>query len=230
MEGQSPILIDCGPGVLGELQRVVDPNDVEVVLSHLHADHCLDLPAMLVWRRYAPHPATKRARLYGPAGTAVRIGAASSEIPDELDDITDTFEVHEWQDGVEVMCRGMSILPKKVNHPPDTYGLRITGPQGQVLAFSGDTGMCDDVVDLAAGADIFLCEASWTHAPDDHPPNLHLSGHEAGQIASKAGVQALALTHVAPWTDADEVLAEARATYSGPVTLVRQGQVFDLTA
>ncbi|MGV9714080.1 cyclic nucleotide-degrading phosphodiesterase [Gordonia sp. NPDC003424] len=228
VDGEQPVLMDCGPGVLGELQRRIDPNDVDVILSHLHADHCLDLPAMLVWRRYAPQPATTRARLYGPAGTDVRLGAASSEVPGELDDITDTFDVIAWRNGVDVSLSGLTITPMSVNHPPETFGLRITGPHGQVIAYSGDTGFCDEAVDLAADADIFLCEASWTHAPEDRPPNLHLSGHEAGQIATKAGVRALALTHVAPWSDADAILAEARSTFSGPVDLVRQGQVFDL--
>ncbi|MFW0796487.1 cyclic nucleotide-degrading phosphodiesterase [Gordonia sp. CPCC 205515] len=228
VDGEQPVLMDCGPGVFGELQRRADPIDVDVILSHLHADHCLDLPAMLVWRRYAPTPATSRARLYGPRDVDLRLGAASSEVPGEVDDISDTFHVTEWQHGVPVELDGLTITPIEVNHPPDTFGLRIAGPHGQVIAYSGDTGMCDEVVDVAAGADIFLCEASWTHAPDDRPPNLHLSGYEAGQIATKAGVRALALTHVAPWSDPEAILAEARSTFSGPVDLVRQGQVFDL--
>ncbi|MFW0787336.1 cyclic nucleotide-degrading phosphodiesterase [Gordonia sp. CPCC 206044] len=228
--GHRPVLLDCGPGVLGELQRYAEPIDVDVVLSHLHADHCLDVPAMLVWRRYAPRPATERAVLYGPPGTALRLGAASAEIPGDIDDISDTFDTQEWQHGSEVSIGGLEFLPMQVNHPPQTFGLRITGPQDQVIAYSGDTAMCDEVVDLAQGADIFLCEATWSHAPDERPPNLHLSGYEAGQIATKAGVRSLALTHVAPWSDAETILAEARSTFSGPVDLVRAGQVFDLTA
>jgi ribonuclease BN (tRNA processing enzyme) len=228
VDGQRPFLMDCGPGVLGELQSRVDPVDVDVMLSHLHADHCLDLPAMLVWRRYAPNPAGNRARLYGPSGTAVRVGAASAEVAGEVDDISDTFDAVEWQDRVDVELHGLTVTPVRVNHPPETYGLRVTGPQGQVVAFSGDTGMCDEVVEVAEGADVFLCEATWTHAPDERPPNLHLSGYEAGQIATKAGVRSLALTHLAPWFDAEEILAEARSTFAGPVDLVRPGQVFDL--
>ncbi|WP_040510624.1 cyclic nucleotide-degrading phosphodiesterase [Gordonia soli] len=226
--GEQPVLMDCGPGVLGELQRVADPNEVAVVLSHLHADHCLDLPAMLVWRRYAPTPATGRAPLYGPPGTPLRIGAASAEIPGDVDDITDTFATHDWVDGEEVQLGGMSILPRRMNHPPATFGLRITGPQGQVIAYSADTGACDELIDLAAGADIFLCEASWTHAPADRPADLHLSGIEAGEAATKAGARSLALTHIAPWTSTEDVLAEARSTFAGPVDVVRSGQVFDL--
>ena len=83
-------------------------------------------------------------------------------------------------------------------------------------------------VDLAADADVFLCEASWTHSPSERPPDLHLSGIEAGEAATKANARALAITHIAPWTDSAEILAEARSTFSGPVDLVRQGQVIEL--
>ncbi len=108
---------------------------------------------MMVWRRYAPPgPAPEKAPLYGPSGVAMRIGAASSEFPGEIDDISDTFDVHEWADGMEITLGGMNIHAIKLDHPPETYGLRVTGPEGHVIAFSGDTGPCDELIDLAADA------------------------------------------------------------------------------
>ncbi|GAB08136.1 hypothetical protein GOARA_001_00060 [Gordonia araii NBRC 100433] len=228
--GELPVLVDCGPGVFGELQAVADPNDVAVVLSHLHADHCMDLPAMLVWRRWAPVPATGRAPLWGPTGTSRRIGAGSSEYPDEIDDITDTFDVSEWIEGHPVELRGLTIEARKMDHPPATYGLRLTGPRGEVLAYSGDTALCDELVELARGADLFLCEASWTHDSANRPPHLHMSGIEAGEAATAAGVGRLAITHIPPWTSAADILAEARSTFSGPIELVQQGQELDVSA
>ncbi len=226
--GHQPVVMDFGPGVLGALQRHADPNEVAVMVSHLHADHCLDLPGLLVWRRYSPVPAVGKGTLIGPPGTTARIGAASSEYAGEIDDITDTFDVGAWTDHGEIELGGMSILARRVNHPPATFGLRITGPDGEVLAYSGDTGACDEVIELAEGADVFLCEASWTHDPANRPADLHLSGREAGEAAAKAGVKRLALTHIPPWTWPDEVLAEAREVYDGPITVVRSGDVIDV--
>lgn len=223
--GEQPVVLDFGPGVLGALQRYMDPSAVAVLLSHLHADHCIDLAGLLVWRRYAPSTLGGKTALYGPPGTANRIGAASSEYPDSIDDITDTFDVDTWVDGSEVKVGGMTVVPRKVNHPPQTYGLRITGPEDQTLAFSGDTGMCDEVVDLARNADVFLCEASWTHDPENRPPDLHLSGVEAGQIAARAEVKQLALTHIPPWTDTEAMVNEARSEFDGPIFAVAPGQV-----
>jgi len=226
--GEQPVVMDFGPGVLGALQKHMDPNSVAVLLSHLHADHCIDLAGLLVWRRYAPIPAVGKAALYGPPGTADRIGAASSEYAGAVDDITDTFDVDTWVDGTVVKVGGMTVLPRKVNHPPQTYGLRITGPEGQTLAFSGDTGVCDEVVDLARDADVFLCEASWTHDPANRPPNLHLSGVEAGQLAKAAGAKQLALTHIPPWTDTETIVSEARSQFDGPIFAVAPGQVIEI--
>lgn len=99
---------------------------------------------------------------------------------------------------------------------------------GVTFAYSGDTGICDAVVELARGVDVFLCEASWTHSPE-RPPNLHLSGTEAGQIAARAGVGKLLLTHIPPWTSREDVISEAKAEFDGPVHAVVCGEVIDVT-
>ncbi len=222
-----PVVIDFGGGVLGALQRYVNPNDVHVLLSHLHADHCLDLPGLFVWRRYHPTPATERGVMHGPSDTWTRLAAASSPLGGELDDFADIFDVRPWVDGEEVTVGALRVLPRLVSHPTESYGMRITDPAGTVLVFSGDTGMCESVNELTAGADAFLCEASWTDAPE-RPKHLHLSGTEAGQIAQRAGVGELLLTHIPPWTCREDVIAEAKAEFDGPVRAVVPGEVIDI--
>jgi ribonuclease BN (tRNA processing enzyme) len=79
------------------------------------------------------------------------------------------------------------------------------------------------LVELAAGADVLLCEATW---PSRGPggiapsPGIHLTGREAGEHAAAAGVGRLLLTHIAVWHDPDEVLAEAKEVFDGPVEVV----------
>src|SRR5699024_1345540 len=140
-----------------------------------------------------------------PSDSAHRLGVASAEVAGEVDDLSDTIDLRAWQDDVPVTVGRLNVVPRGVCHPPESFGLRITAPDGAVLAYSGDTAMCDEVVSLARGADVFLCEASWTHAPELRPPGLHLSGTEAGRIAARAGVGRLLLTHIPPWTPRDEV-------------------------
>lgn len=222
-----PLVLDFGGGVLGALQRHVDPNTVHVLLSHLHADHCLDLPGLFVWRRYHPTPAPERGLMYGPSDTWTRLAAASSPLGGDLDDFADIFEVHPWVDGQAVTFGALTVLPRLVSHPTESFGMRITDPSGATLVYSGDTGMCESLVELASGADAFLCEASWTDSPE-RPKHLHLSGTEAGQAAQRAGVGRLLVTHIPPWTSRDDVVTEAKAEFDGPVHAVVPGETIEV--
>jgi ribonuclease BN (tRNA processing enzyme) len=223
-----PLVIDFGGGVLGNLQRYADPSSVSVLLSHLHADHCLDLPGLFVWRRYHPSPPTERALLYGPRNTWARLGAASSPESGEIDDFSDVFDIRNWVDKQPVQVGALTVEPRLVCHPTESYGMRITDPSGATLTYSGDTGYCDALIELARGADVFLCEASWTHSPS-RPPQLHLSGAEAGRAAARAGVAELLLTHIPPWTSREEVICEAKAEFDGPVHAVVCGETFTVS-
>ncbi len=121
-----PLVLDFGPGVLGALQRFADPGEVSVLLSHLHADHCLDLPGLLVWRRYHPNPPKGRALVYGPSDTARRIGVASAECGGDIDDISDTIDLHHWADGEPVT---VAISPSRPGGSTTRPSLRVPPDQ-----------------------------------------------------------------------------------------------------
>ncbi len=72
-----------------------------------------------------------------------------------------------------------------------------------------------------------MAEASWTHDPDNRPPGVHMSGLEAGRTAREAGVGELLITHIPPWTSREEIIAEAKSQFSGPIHAVSPGEVFD---
>jgi ribonuclease BN (tRNA processing enzyme) len=95
------------------------------------------------------------------------------------------------------------------------------------LTYSADTGVSDELVKLARETDLFLCEASYLDG-DDNPPDIHLTGKEAGEHALRADVRQLLLTHLVPWGDADRTLAEATAAFGRDITLASSGAVFDV--
>jgi ribonuclease BN (tRNA processing enzyme) len=103
------------------------------------------------------------------------------------------------------------VSTARAAHPVECHAVRLTAG-GRSLVYTGDTGACDRVVELARGADVLLAEAAHPDVPD-LPPALHLSGREAGEHAAAAGVGRLLVTHVPPWGDPTARLAEARAVF-----------------
>lgn len=218
---ETSLVMDMGNGSFGALMRHMDPFDLDaVVLSHLHPDHCADVSSLVVHRRYHPQGPGRRLALHGPSESEVRLAVAYAPSSDErvATDLTDVFDYHAYHDGPSAVGR-IALSSRPVDHLCEAYGVRLEH-EGRTLAFSGDTGPCQGLVDLARGVDVFLCEASWTDSPD-RPTGIHLSGKQAGEAAREAGVKRLLITHVPAWTDPVAVLAEARSVYTGPCELVR---------
>jgi ribonuclease BN (tRNA processing enzyme) len=217
------VLLDLGNGALGALQRYADPLAVDaVLLSHLHADHCLDLAGYYVLRKYHPAGAQPRIPVWGPEGTADRM-ARAYDLPVDPG-MHEEFDFRTWDGPVQI--GPLAVEPLAVNHPVRAYGLRVAA-DGATIAYSGDTGPCAALDDLARGVDLFLAEASF-RTGDDNPPDLHLTGADGGAVAHRAGARRLLLTHVPPWFDPETALAEAVAAYDGPVELARPGATYEL--
>jgi len=218
------VLLDLGSGALGSLSRHVDLDAVDaVVLSHLHADHCLDVCPYVVYRRYHPDGPRWRIPVLGPAGTHERLAGAYD--PHARGGLRDVFDFVTVTPG-EREIGPFRLRFDRVNHPVDTYAVRVEAGGG-VLTYSGDTGTSDALVRLAEGSAVLLCEASFADGPAV-PPNLHLTGREAGEHAAKAGVGRLLVTHVPPWTDAGTVLVQATEAFGGPTELVAAGGRYHL--
>jgi ribonuclease BN (tRNA processing enzyme) len=226
-QGVYALLLDLGPGAFGALYNYIDPAEISAIgFSHLHPDHCLDLCSFYIAARYSPTAPWPQQIVYGPAGTAARIGRAYEVLQAEGGAepgsvLADHFQFRDWGSRQEV---GPFILTTaRVRHPVDAYAIRVeeTRAAGASMVFSGDTGPCDALVDLAKGADLLLAEASYLDGPDNPP--MHLTGRQAAEAASRADVGALVLTHVPPWHDRDQVRSEATPHFAGPIALALPG-------
>jgi ribonuclease BN (tRNA processing enzyme) len=216
--GDFRLVLDIGNGALGALQRYTGLAEVDAVcLSHLHADHCLDLCGYSVFQNYHPDGPQPRIPVYGPAGTQERLSRALGS--DHLG-MADAFDFTTLAAG-PIEIGPLRITAAHVNHPVETFGFRIEHA-GQVLAYSADTGPCDELVALARGADVLLSEASFTDGPG-LPADLHLTARQAGEHAARAGAGELVLTHLVPWNDPAACLEQASEAFSGPLRLASSG-------
>lgn len=217
------ILLDLGNGSLGQLHRYADPLSIDAVfLSHLHADHCLDMCGYYVMRKYHPMGAQPRIPVWGPGGTPGRL-ARAYDLP--LDPgMTEEFDFRAHLEPVRI--GPFLVETAAVVHPVDAFAVKVSVGDRSVV-YSGDTAACPALTDLAKGADVLLCEASFRDGADN-PPDLHMTGSECGTTALDAGVERLLLTHIPPWHDPQVALSEARTTWSGKLDLAVAGMVIDL--
>ncbi len=217
------LVLDLGNGALGALHRYADPLTIDaVLLSHLHADHCIDITSYYVLRKYHPSGSRPPIPVYGPDGTPGRL-ARAYDLP-KSPGMTEEFTFHFYPEHLFTIGP-FTITARAVMHPVPGYALRIEAG-GKVLAYSGDTGPCASLIETARDADLFLCEASFLEGADN-PPDLHLTGAEAAQAAIAAGAGHLVITHVPPWHDAETIFAES-AIFSGPRELAAPGTVYEL--
>jgi ribonuclease BN (tRNA processing enzyme) len=219
------LLLDLGSGAIGVLQRHVGLYDIDAVcLSHLHADHCLDLCAYYVARTFHPDGPRPRIPVYAPAGTASRMAQAYGLA--EPPGMTGAFEFATLAPGTR-QIGPFRVTTAHMNHPVETFGYRLEHG-GRAIAYSADTGESAALTGLARGADLMLCEASLLDGPD-LSADLHLTARQAAQHAAQAGAGQLVLTHLVPWNDQARTLVEAsEVPLAGPVSLAASGRVIDL--
>ncbi|WP_394613627.1 MBL fold metallo-hydrolase [Lentzea sp. JNUCC 0626] len=206
-EGDRRVLLDCGSGVVGHL----NPGELSCVwISHLHPDHFGDLPALANWALNTP--GAVRLPVFGPRGWDRRLNVFLTGDPDS-GTASDVFEVGYVSDGARIDLGDLRLESRAVHHSVEAYGVRVTGAD-RSFAYSGDTGPCAALVDLALDADLFLCEAGST-TPSEH----HLTMRQAYEIAVAARAGELLLTHVQETSTAIVEPSEL------PTSLARPGEV-----
>lgn len=178
MNGEAPILIDCGEGAMGQLRRAnVEYRDVHhIFLTHHHFDHigslfaCLGLNMMT--QRRTP------LSIYGPPGTKAILDnlIAACNVPNEigfgvpgqqLPHPRDFVAVTEITPGDEITIDALKVTCCENTHyrTEDKFGeegylslsLRFDLPD-RVVVFTGDTGPCKALESLAKGADLIIGE------------------------------------------------------------------------
>jgi ribonuclease BN (tRNA processing enzyme) len=195
LEGPGRLLLDCGPGVLARLrEREPWPVIDAIAVTHWHLDHWGDLVPWVWGQMLGPGMETKRSELWVPPDGPEMLSAIGSRLG-RPDMFTDAFDLKEYRENEPFQAAGFEVVPRRVLHYElVAFGFRASA-NATVLAYSGDSGPSDQLVELARDADLFVCEATLLEPNPEGGVRGHLSGAEAVAAFEASGAKRLLLTH-----------------------------------
>lgn len=193
-------LFDCGSGAtLRIAQSGINCGHIDAVfLTHFHADHCVDLPIVILTSYLAGRK--QPLEIYGPVGTVNFIESffynIFSYIPHLIGNVTDVkFEmnVREIKPGEVLNFSDCAINIGEAKHGENSICYRVT-TASESIAISGDTEPCDSVIEISKDASLLIHECPF---PESFGPTPgHTTPSQLGEIARKARVHTVVLTHL----------------------------------
>lgn len=247
-------LVDAGPGVVRRAARAAEELGLDalaparldhVFLTHLHSDHTLGLPDLLLtpWVLDRPEPL----RMFGPPGTAEMAEHITEAWREDIAVRTDGLEPRDvnrggWRPLVEEIEPGLvyeddrvRVFAVPVRHGSWThaYGYRFEGPD-RTIVISGDTAPVESLVDACDGCDVLVHEVYSAERFKTRPAEwqryhaaFHTSTTELAELAGRARPGLLVLYHHLFWgTDDEGLVRELRAAgYQGALVSGRDVEV-----
>lgn len=225
--GGCTLAIDFGTGAFARLRERLEPTQLDaVVISHMHADHFFDIVPL----RYALRYEMRRAEplpVYLPPGGIEIANAIGNPLKEDADFYGGVLALREYSPDRPLTVGGCTIGFAPTVHYIPAYAMRIDMGAG-VLGYSADTAPCDAVPELVRGADLFLCEAALGAHGKENGPRGHLNAREAGEMARRADVRHLVLTHYSAKAHPHLLHQAAGQTFSGDITVADDGMEFRL--
>lgn len=231
-EDQDNVVLDFGNGAFGNLMTQIGMDEIgAIVISHMHADHFLDLISLgfALLDRNQRGDSLFSIPLYLPKGGSGVLreiskalghpgfsftGCGNREFVEktaqEGDFLFAVYDVREAEDGDVFSVGAFQISCRRVRHGDYTNALLVQSRSG-CLFYSADTSICPAVVEAAEGVDLFLCECTIGAKRQESP--IHLSAFQAAEIAARAHVEKLLLTHFSSEESVEPSVDAARSIF-----------------
>lgn len=178
--GGTAVLLDCGSGALGRVQRLLPLEKLDaVLLSHLHSDHICDVLPL----SYALEASNRTLPVYMPDFACPQKDAICAQ---------KGLLIRFIENGSTFTVGSLTVECTQMVHPYPSYAMRVSDGK-RTLFYSGDTSLCSRLPRAAEGSDLLLLDCGkreGTNAP-------HLSLSEAKALSRELGIPALA-SHLHP--------------------------------
>jgi ribonuclease BN (tRNA processing enzyme) len=216
-QDDTKIWMDAGAGTMAVIQQHTALSEIDAMfITHAHPDHFVDLYPLSIARHYGGL-GTAGLPVLAPPGffeTAMKLLSAGT-----TEAWMESFSMKEIQPGDGERIGSVMVSAFSMTHSGISLGYRLEAPGG-VLAYTGDAGPAEAVVELAIGADVFVSEATWQ---DGRELPFHMTARQAGEFATRAGARKLVLTHIEPILDKQISLAQAKEAFDGEIVLAESG-------
>ena len=213
-------LIDCGSGVLSSVQNFTELNGLDaVIISHYHADHIADIGPLQFARMI-------NMQLGGSDRILPIYGHTEDREQFEKLSYKEVTVGREIKEGQPVRIGPWEVTFCRTNHP--VYCLAMKFSDGEKSAvFTADTGWRNELTEFASGADLLVAESNLFEEHVDRVEG-HMSGRQAGELAAKAAVASLVLTHLPQYGELEQIREAAEDTFGGPTALAEPGKIHRL--
>jgi ribonuclease BN (tRNA processing enzyme) len=211
--------LDFGTGAFANMRRYADYDELDaVVISHMHADHFLDLIPLRYAIKYGARRRSAPLPLWTPPGGEAMLRTMTSAFPTEDDDdFLAQFSLREFDPTIPLELGAGALRFAATTHYIDAYAIRYDR-NGTSVTYSADTAPDARVVALARETNLFLCEATLlADAEEGGGVRGHSSAAEAAQMAADAGVERLVLTHYGENATARDLDESARPIFAGEI-------------
>ncbi len=219
-DGETPIVLDLGTGAFANLRRHADYDRIAaVVISHMHADHFIDLIPLRYALRYGTVRRAAKLPVYLPPGGRRMLDALCSVFANEGGNfLNDVFALHEYDPGAALRIGAATVRFAPTTHYIDAFAMRWER-DGASVTYSADTAPDRRVSALARDCDLFVCEATLRHGETEPGIRGHSSAADAAAMARDAGARRLLLTHYGDASTARDLHEAACAVYTGEITV-----------
>lgn len=225
-EGDKAVALDLGSGSLANFQRWMPLARLQdIFISHGHHDHVSDIVGLMQYTSFGANR-PDIVRLFANAATCAVVQQLRESFADQDRAVRPTVVAA----GQKFDLGGFAAEVFEAWHSRPGLAIRVTDAAGRRLAYTGDSALSDELVRCAADADLLVAEASWLTDSGDYPAGVHMTGREAGELARRARVKTLLITHVWPEFNPYDVAAEAATEFDGPILVAEDNMVIDLGA
>ena len=225
------VLVDLGTGVLANLFRYIDPAELTgIILTHLHADHVLDIYPLRYYLQYGA-ASCRKIPVYAPAGAADVLHGFNPG-NDDSEFLKTAFEFYEL-DSIQTRCGSncltlgsMRFYFARTRHLVPTFGVLCETYDGKKIGYTSDTSYSQELVNFFKGCNVLIAEAAYQG--ERGKENLHMTASEAGRFALECGVEKLYLTHIWPELDPRVSRAEAEDAFGREVVVLKEHMVIEI--